>query len=69
MIRSIKVRTTHLNHRKKLKAIGKTTARNTYFECKEFGGRISVEAFFKKSKFVLTLQNHVLMFVQSTILC
>jgi hypothetical protein len=50
MIRSIKVRTKHLNHRKKLEAIGTTTARNTFFDCQEFGGKTSVEQYFKKSR-------------------
>ncbi|KAF8970422.1 argonaute-like protein [Flammula alnicola] len=37
--------------RKKLIAIGTTSARNTYFNCEEFGGKISVERyFFKKYK-------------------
>ncbi|KAJ2913428.1 hypothetical protein MD484_g6984, partial [Candolleomyces efflorescens] len=55
MIRSIKVRTLHLNHRKKLTAIGTTTARNTFFPCAEYGGNISVEQFFKK-KYQITLK-------------
>ena len=57
MIRSIKVRTLHLNHRKKLLAIGTTTARNTFFPSPEYGGNISVEQFFKKSELVTTLKN------------
>ncbi|KAJ2936747.1 hypothetical protein H1R20_g354, partial [Candolleomyces eurysporus] len=55
MIRSIKVRTLHLHHRKKLTAIGTTTARNTFFPCAEYGGNISVEQFFKK-KYNITLK-------------
>ncbi|KAF6752684.1 QDE2 protein [Ephemerocybe angulata] len=56
MIRSIKVRTLHLHHRKKLNAIGTTTARNTFFDCQEFGGKTSVEQFFKK-KYKITLKH------------
>lgn len=48
MVRSIRVRTLHLKHRKKLNDIGTTSARNTFFNCEEFGGRISVENFFKR---------------------
>jgi hypothetical protein len=57
MIRSIKVRTLHLNHRKKLTAIGTTTARNTFFPCAEYGGNISVEQFFKKSESITILED------------
>ncbi|KAH6866211.1 QDE2 protein [Coprinopsis sp. MPI-PUGE-AT-0042] len=48
MIRSIRVRTLHLKHRKKLNDIGTTSARNTFFFCQEYGGQISVENFFKR---------------------
>ncbi|TFK25878.1 QDE2 protein [Coprinopsis marcescibilis] len=48
MVRSIRVRTAHLKHRRKLNEIGTTTARNTFFNCEEFGGKISVETFFFK---------------------
>ncbi|KAH6904888.1 QDE2 protein [Coprinopsis sp. MPI-PUGE-AT-0042] len=48
MIRSIRVRTLHLKHRKKLNDIGTTSARNTFFPCQEYGGQISVENFFKR---------------------
>ncbi|KAJ7074810.1 argonaute-like protein [Mycena amicta] len=46
--KSIKVKTKHLGHRKPIKAIGTTSARNTFFDCEEFGGRISVEQYFLK---------------------
>lgn len=49
MVKSIKVKTKHLGHRKPLKAIGTTSARNTYFDCEQFGGRISVEQYFVKA--------------------
>jgi len=50
MVKSIKVKTLHLGYKKKLNAIGTNTARNTSFNCEEFGGRITVESYFQKSK-------------------
>lgn len=50
MKNSIKVRTRHLGHKKRIKAIGTTSARRTRFDCKEFGGKISVEDYFARSK-------------------
>jgi len=50
MIKSISVRAKHLGYKKKLFAIGTTSARNTYFDCEEFNGKISVEQYFLKSK-------------------
>ena len=49
MMKSISVRVQHLGYKRKLHAIGTTSARNTYFDCEEFGGRISVEQYFLKS--------------------
>lgn len=48
----IKVTTSHLNSKRKknIKAIAATPANNTFFDCPEFGGRISVEQYFNKSK-------------------
>ncbi|KDR72808.1 hypothetical protein GALMADRAFT_158483 [Galerina marginata CBS 339.88] len=48
MVKSIRVKTLHLNHKKKLNAIGTTSARNTFFDCEELGGRVSVEEYFLK---------------------
>jgi len=50
MKNSIKVRTQHLGHKKSIKAIATTSARRTFFGCEEFGGKISVEDYFKRSK-------------------
>lgn len=50
MIKSINIRVQHLGYKRKLQAIGTTSARNTYFDCEEFGGKISVEQYFLKSK-------------------
>jgi eukaryotic translation initiation factor 2C len=50
MTNSIKVRTRHLGHKKRIKAIGATSARRTRFDCEEFGGKILVEDYFKRSK-------------------
>ncbi|KAJ7854324.1 argonaute-like protein [Mycena olivaceomarginata] len=48
--KSVKVTTNHLGHkmRKPIKAIASTSASNTFFNCEEFGGRISVETYFLK---------------------
>ncbi|KAF9476154.1 QDE2 protein [Pholiota conissans] len=48
MVKSIRVKTLHLGYNKKLNAIGNKNARNTVFECEEFGGKISVESYFLK---------------------
>ncbi len=50
MVKSIRVKTLHLGHKKKLNAIGNTPARNTFFDCEEFGGKISVEKYFQRSE-------------------
>jgi eukaryotic translation initiation factor 2C len=51
--KGIKVTTKHLgyNMRKPLRSITGKTARNTSFDCEELGGKVSVEQYFKKSKF------------------
>lgn len=48
LVRSIHVRTLHLGYKKKLFAIGTSSARNQKFDCAEFGGMISVEQYFLK---------------------
>uniref|UniRef100_A0A8H8CN02 Argonaute-like protein n=1 Tax=Psilocybe cubensis TaxID=181762 RepID=A0A8H8CN02_PSICU len=48
MIKSIRVRTLHLGYKKKLDSFGNGSARNTTFNCEEFGGKISVEQYFLK---------------------
>ena len=50
MTKSITVKVEHLGYKRKLRAIGTTSARSTYFDCKEFGGKISVEQYFMMSK-------------------
>ena len=47
----LKVTTQHLGYKRRypVKAIGTTPARNTFFDCKALGGRVSVETYFKKS--------------------
>ena len=49
MMKSISVRVQHLGYKRKLQAIGTTSARNTYFDCEEFGGKVSVEQYFLRS--------------------
>jgi eukaryotic translation initiation factor 2C len=50
MTKSITVKVEHLGYKRKLQAIGTTSARSTFFDCEEFGGRISVEQYFLRSK-------------------
>jgi eukaryotic translation initiation factor 2C len=45
----LKVRTKHLGHKKAVKAIGTTSASQTFFNCEEFGGRTSVAEYFRRS--------------------
>ena len=59
MIRVIKVRVLHSQHRKKLTAIGTATARNTFFTCDEYGGAISIEEYFKRSELVALLNDGI----------
>ncbi|TFK67324.1 argonaute-like protein [Pluteus cervinus] len=54
IIRSIKLKLTHLGYNKKLDSIGTKTPRNMTFQCEEFGGEISVESYFRK-KYNITL--------------
>lgn len=53
MIKSIKVKTIHMGYKKRLNSIGNASARDTYFDCEEFGGRISVEQYFLKSEYFI----------------
>ena len=53
MVKSLKVKTRHLGHKKKVLAIGTRSARNTFFDCPELGGQVSVEVYFSKSKLLL----------------
>lgn len=50
LVKSIHIRTLHLGYKKKLFAIGSSHARGQKFDCTEFGGMISVEDYFLKSK-------------------
>jgi hypothetical protein len=50
MVKSINVKVLHLGYRKKLNAIGATTARKTFFDSEELGGRVTVEVYFQKSE-------------------
>ena len=51
IVEGIKVKTRHLKHKKNLHMIGTSSARDTYFQCKEFGNdNISVEQYFRRSR-------------------
>ena len=49
---SIEVTTSHLGFKmkRKIRAIAATPANKTFFDCQEFGGRVTVEQYFNKSK-------------------
>jgi len=50
--RSVRVKTTHLGHRKTVKCLARYNAMQYKFECSEFGGRkITVQEFFLKSTY------------------
>jgi hypothetical protein len=46
---TLKVKTRHLGHRKVVSNISTKTARTHRFDCKELGGMVSVEEYFRKS--------------------
>jgi eukaryotic translation initiation factor 2C len=46
---TLKVRTKHLGYRKVVTGISNKTARTHRFDCKELGGMITVEEYFRKS--------------------
>lgn len=59
LLKSMRVKTLHLGYKKKLNAIGSTSARTTFFDCEELGGRVSVETYFLKSRvYVIFLMEH-----------
>ena len=49
-LKAIHVRTLHVGYKKKGFVIGSSRGRGQKFECAEFGGMISVEDYFLKSK-------------------
>ncbi|KAJ7130276.1 argonaute-like protein [Mycena epipterygia] len=50
-VKGVRVKTTHLGYKKTVKSVFNKSARQHKFDCAEFGGRISVEDYFKKSSF------------------
>ena len=54
MVGKLKVKTRHLNYKKRIKRVGTTSARNTKFPCDDSAaglkGEVSVEEYFLKSK-------------------
>ena len=54
LVNSIRVTTTYLGYkkRKKLKAVGSRSAAQTFFNCQELGGKVSVADFFKRSTYI-----------------
>lgn len=53
LAKSMKVTTTYLGYKRKkaIKKVGNSSARRTFFSCKELGkDKISVEEYFKRSK-------------------
>ena len=48
MARGLKVRAKHLGYKRKLLAVGSTSAKRMFFDCPKYGGKISVEDYFAK---------------------
>lgn len=53
-IKGVRVQTQHLGYKKTVKGLSNKTAKTHIFEAAEFGGRISVEDYFKRSMDQLT---------------
>jgi eukaryotic translation initiation factor 2C len=53
LVKSMHVATRHMGHKRRyrLKAIGTKTARNQEFQCDKYGGKISVENYFKRGTY------------------
>jgi eukaryotic translation initiation factor 2C len=49
-VKGVRVKTLHLGYKKTVKTISNNTPRQYTFDCAEFGGKISVELYFKKSE-------------------
>jgi len=49
--RNVRVKTTHLGHRKTVRGLASQNARQYFFQCDEFGGQVSVEQYFFESEY------------------
>ncbi|KAG5636873.1 hypothetical protein H0H81_006534 [Sphagnurus paluster] len=49
-VKGVRVKTTHLGYRKTVKSLTHLSARQYSFEAAEFGGKITVETYFRKSR-------------------
>jgi eukaryotic translation initiation factor 2C len=57
-VRTVRIQTTHLGYRKTVKSLSKQTPKEYKFDCAEFGGMISVEDYFRRSKwFIIILRD------------
>jgi hypothetical protein len=56
-VKGVRIKTTHLGYKKTVKGVFNKTAKQHMFDCAEFGGRISVEAYFKKSAFPVAINS------------
>jgi len=65
----LKVTTSHLGYKQKkpVKKIMHTSATQTFFNCEEFGGKISVADYFKRSSYLNTSFVHMPILQQSTL--
>ena len=48
-VKGVRVKTTHLHYKKTIKALSGVNAKQHVFEVAEFGGKISVETYFRRS--------------------
>jgi eukaryotic translation initiation factor 2C len=49
-VKGVRIRATHLGYKKTVKAVARQRPREYEFDCSEFGGSITVEQYFKRSK-------------------
>lgn len=50
-VRTVRVQTKHLGHRKTVKKLSNKTARTHSFDCEDLGGRVTVEEYFLRSEY------------------
>lgn len=65
--KGVRIKTTHLGHRKSVKKLARQNARTYSFDTPEYG-RVTVEEYFKRSKFTCnSVQSHSLKHISSRI--
>lgn len=57
-VKGVRVKTTHLHYKKTVKALSGVNAKQHVFEVAEFGQKMSVEAYFKRSSMNCIIHRH-----------